>query len=158
MAVTHVYFLWWGTNVGQSFEMIFIRFIARALEFPVLQGYLIFFLYLFRDFQKFKLIGQTYCVSETGHFEWVFFSSPWAKIEKSEPITQKSWEFWTDCKKKHYNLFRTTKNMCPSHKFRFTFFMVRNKCRAEFKTDFHAVYCKSFRIIGSLLFNFCSGT
>ena len=58
-----------------------------------------FFWFLPRDLKKLTLIGQTYCVSETGHFERVFWS-PWAKIKKSEPITLKPWEFCTDCKKR----------------------------------------------------------
>ena len=57
-----------------------------------------FFWFLLRDFKKQLLIGHTYCVSETGHFEWVFLS-PWAKIEKREQITLKPWEIWTNCKK-----------------------------------------------------------
>ena len=59
-----------------------------------------FFWFWPRDFKKLTLIGHTYCVSDTGHFEWVFWS-PWAKIEKIEPIILKAWEFWTDCKKKN---------------------------------------------------------
>ena len=37
--------------------------------------------------------------------------------------------------------------MCPSHKYRFIFFMVKNKHRAEFRADFHMVCCQSFRIL-----------
>ena len=84
----------------------------------------------------------------------------------SESITLKPWEFWTDCKKNAWKLvqnaslrlFQTTKKQ-----YRFIFFMVRNKRRVEFRTDFHAVYCKSFRILSASelsahFFYFCPGT
>ena len=79
----------------------------RILRASVLSAH--FFWFLLRDFKKQSLIGHTYCVSETGHFEWVFWS-PWAKIEKSEQITLKPWEIWTDCKK--HLIIRS--KLCPA--------------------------------------------
>ena len=77
---TGLYFLWLGTNIGQSLEPIFMQFIARASESSVLQGYQLTFLFLPRDLKKLHLISQTYCVSDVGPFEWVFWS-PQAKIK-----------------------------------------------------------------------------
>ena len=74
-----------------------------------------FFRFLTRDFKKITWIGsrvsEKHWVSETCHFEWVFWS-PWAKIEKSELITRKPWEFWTHCKKTHDNRFKTLPYVC----------------------------------------------
>ena len=74
-----------------------------------------FFWFLLRGFKKLTWIGsrvsEKHWVSETYHFEWVFWS-PWAKIEKSEPIRRKLWEFWTDCKKTHGNRFKTLPYIC----------------------------------------------
>ena len=39
--------------------------------------------------------------------------------------------------------------MFPRHKYRLIFFMIKNKCRAEFRCDIHMVYCKSFRILSA---------
>ena len=74
-----------------------------------------FFWFLLRDFKKQSLIGHTCCVSETGHFEWVFWS-PWAKIEKSKQITLKPWEFWTDCKKCLIIGSKLCPTLVPHHK------------------------------------------
>ena len=85
----------------------------RILTASVLSAH--FFRFLTRDFKKITWIGsrvsEKHWVSEICHFEWVFWS-PWAKIEKSEPITRKPWEFWTHCKKTHDNRFKTLPYVC----------------------------------------------
>ena len=130
-----------------------------------------FFQFLPRDFKKLTQNGLFLIHSKFGQLVWVFWS-PWTKIKESEIITLKPWEFWSSCNKPHENQFRTLPYVCSSPQ-KYTcvtttntglyFFMVRNKPRAEFRTDFYAVYCKSFRILraSGLLahfFYFCSGT
>ena len=98
-------------NIGQSLELIFMRFIARASESSGLQGYWLTFFVFTQGLQK--------ILTNSPHLLCIRNSPFWMSILKSLSKNRKKWADNTEAmrilnrfQKKHDNRFKTLSYVC----------------------------------------------